>query len=151
VLPKVSSALAQLIKPIAPRAVQSQDKRQERQNSSSENSGEKSGQKTLTEDSGFQRFKKDPLPAPENPLENKIIPFPLKTGTTSPAPPPPATPEKRGGTGLTDALLQLKAVIQEQSSQVSQWIAGSKYKAESQSKKKQISGKRGAIVDHKAE
>lgn len=141
VLPKVSSALAQLIKPIAPRAVNSQEKR------------EGSSQR----ESAFQRFKKAPEPVPAgepSPLENKIIPFPLKAGT--PIAPDsqaasPAPVSKPGSLGLTDALLQLKALIQEQSAQVSQWVAGKKYKAESQSKKKAATSRRGAIVDHKAE
>jgi hypothetical protein len=148
VLPKISSALAQLIKPIAPRAVQSQEKqpskRQTKQESSSQDSGRGSG--------GFQRFEKESEPASaENPLENKVLPFPLKaSGKANDAPVP--VPEKpRPAAGLTDALLQLKAVIQEQSAQVSQWVAGKKYNAESQAKKKQASGKKGAIVDHKAE
>lgn len=144
-LPKVSSALAQLIKPIAPRAVNSQEKR------------EGSSQ----QESAFQRFKKPSASAPAaepDPTENKIIPFPLKAGAPPGSPPvvrgtpaDPDAPPKPGGLGLTDALLQLKAVIQEQSAQVTQWVAGKKYKTESQSKKKAVTSRRGAIVDHKAE
>jgi hypothetical protein len=137
VLPRVSAALAQFIAPIAASAKQGVGSQKGFERFTPPHQGKKQGNAGTNQEQGQPSH------------QAKVIPFPTTEKAMVASPQPAASASVPAG--ISQALLQLMNLFQEQGSAIRRWLGTNAYQLAARQQKKTGRIRKGAVLDQKAE